>query len=305
MRPVNNPDNAKLAWLDALLAQKGLSPKTVEAYGADLESYFQFQKLLNPDGNPPDPDEDQIFLFLAWLRSKGNSSRSLARRLSALRSFFDYALEEGFVAQNPVEFLDSPKFAARLPAVLSREEMETILKQPDTGSKGGFRDRCVLELLYAAGPRVSELCSLGIADLDLQAGLIRLFGKGSKERLVPIHALMRQMLGDYLATWRPLFKPKTNFLFLNRSGLGLTRQYIWKLIKKYAQLAGLGNAISPHAFRHSFATHLLEGGADLRSVQILLGHASINATEIYTHVQAGRLRAIHQKYHPRNLHTPQ
>lgn len=299
-------------WLDSLLAQKGLSPLTVEAYGQDMESFFLF---MRESGDPDtleanaagcaamencDTDSGRIFLYLAWLRARGNSTGTLARRLSALRSFFGFVLDEGGVAKNPLEFMDNPKLPLHLPEVLSREEMNAVLEQPLADSRGGVRDRCILELLYAAGLRVSELCNLKVENLDLQRGLARIFGKGSKERLVPLHNLVQKMLEDYLANWRPHFRPACANLFLNRSGRGLTRQYIWKLIKKYAALAGIERPISPHTFRHSFATHLLEGGADLRSVQMLLGHADIAATEIYTHVQAERLRSLHQKYHPRN-----
>ena len=178
--------------------------------------------------------------------------------------------------------------------------MEALLAQPDCGVKTGARDRCMLEMLYAAGLRVSELCNLDVLDLDLQRGLVRVFGKGAKERLVPLHDAMQQMLATYLKDWRPAFSPTGGQLFVNRSGRALSRQYVWKMVKNYALQAGIRRAISPHTFRHSFATHLLEGGADLRSVQLLLGHADISATEIYTHVQAERLRALHHQFHPRS-----
>ncbi len=175
-----------------------------------------------------------------------------------------------------------------------------MLEMPLMEDRGGFRDRCMLELLYASGLRVSELCSLDLSNLDLQQGLVRVIGKGSKERVVPLHAVAQKLLSEYIAKFRPLFKPASKKLFLNRSGNGLTRQYVWQIVKKYALEAGIRRPISPHTFRHSFATHLLEGGADLRTVQILLGHADVAATEIYTHVQAMRLRQIHHQFHPRN-----
>lgn len=290
-------------WLSALLAQRGFSPATVAAYRQDLESFFIFQEELTQSSLSPadtQADSDLFLLYLAWLRAKGNSTRTLARRLSGLRSFFDFAQSEGKVAANPLELMQNPKLPLHLPLVLDKDEMARLLEQPDVKTRGGFRDRCILELLYAAGLRVSELCSLETGDLDLQRGVVKVFGKGSKERWVPIHNLMAELLGEYLTSCRPLFKPRSKFLFTNRSGAGLTRQYIWKLVKKYALACGLSPAISPHAFRHSFATHLLEGGADLRSVQMLLGHADIAATEIYTHVQGARLVDIHLKYHPRS-----
>jgi integrase/recombinase XerD len=186
-----------------------------------------------------------------------------------------------------------------LPEVLSEEEMDAILALPDMREKLGVRDRCMLEILYGAGLRVSELCTLRIADLDAQRGVLRVFGKGAKERLVPLHGMAVSLLCDYARDWRPAFSPREDAFFLNRSGKSLSRVALWKIVRKYALKAGIRRAISPHTFRHSFATHLLEGGADLRSVQLLLGHADISATEIYTHVQSGRLRRIHNAYHPR------
>lgn len=289
------------AWLDYLLAQRGLSPRTVESYGQDLESFFLFEEeLAQRGGSASCPDEQEIFLYLAWLRSRGNTGRTLARRLSALRAFFAFAVEEGALKANPALLLENPKLPQHLPEVLSREEMEKLLALPDMDEKSGRRDRCMLEMLYAAGLRVSELCNLSVADLDLQRGLVRIFGKGAKERLVPLHDMIQALLDDYLRSWRPLFSPGGNQLFVNRSGRALSRQYIWKMVKKYTLLAGIRRAISPHTFRHSFATHLLEGGADLRAVQLLLGHADIGATEIYTHVQAERLRGVHHQFHPRS-----
>ena len=162
------------------------------------------------------------------------------------------------------------------------------------------RDRCLLEMLYAAGLRVSEVCNLLVSDVDMQRGLVLVSGKGAKDRLVPLHSLVLELLQQWLSVWRDDFSPQSRYLFLNRSGKGLSRQYVWKMVKKYALLAGIRRSISPHTFRHSFATHLLEGGADLRAVQLLLGHADISATEIYTHVQAERLHALHRQFHPRS-----
>lgn len=294
------PDLADLLpqWQDSLLAQRGLSPNTAEAYCQDLESFFLFRAELQAE--PGILSEQDIFFYLAWLRARQNTGRTLARRLSALRTFFAFAVDEGWLADNPARLLENPKLPQHLPEVLSRDEVDKLLAQPDVRQKSGQRDRCMLELLYAAGLRVSELCSLSVTDLDLQAGLIRIFGKGSRERLVPLHSSMQKMLSEYLSQWRPLFSPTAKQLFVNRSGHTLTRQYIWKSIKKYALQAGIRRSISPHTFRHTFATHLLEGGADLRTVQMLLGHADISATEIYTHVQAERLRGVHQQFHPRS-----
>ncbi|MBD5627117.1 MAG: site-specific tyrosine recombinase XerD [Desulfovibrio sp.] len=295
-------------WLDHLLAQRGLSPRTVEAYGRDVENFFLFAAEAQEDmagaeaenAGAAFPSGHDLFLYMAWMRGRGNTGRTLARRLSALRAFFGYAVEEGLMAANPAALVENPRLPQYLPEVLSREEMERLLALPDMDTKNGWRERCMLELLYAAGLRVSELCDLTVGDLDLQAGLVRVFGKGAKERLVPLHAMAVRLLGEYLRHWRPLFSPAGKQLFVNRTGHGLSRQFVWKRIKALALEAGIRRPISPHTFRHSFATHLLEGGADLRAVQTLLGHADISATEIYTHVQAERLRGIHRRFHPRS-----
>lgn len=290
-------------WADALLAERGLSVRTVEAYRQDMELFLLYLDEWSMGRAAPRPfqlAEQDIMLFLAWLRSRQNTGRSLARRLSALRNFFAFAVEEKALPVNPAALLESPRLPQYLPEVLSREEMDRLLAQPDLRDKSGRRDRCLMEVLYAAGLRVSEVCGLTLEDIDLQRGLVRVFGKGGKERLVPLHADAQARLQAYIAHCRPEFSPNSRLLFVNRSGNGLTRQYVWKAIKKYALTAGIRREISPHTFRHSFATHLLEGGADLRSVQVLLGHADISATEIYTHVQAERLRSIHRAHHPRS-----
>lgn len=289
-------------WLDSLLAVRGLSTHTAAAYGDDIRDFFIFLDQLDLK-SAADPDEELLLLYLSWLRSRELSPLTLSRHLSALRSFFSFAVSRQSLEANPAKQIENPKIPLRLPDVLSRPDLERILAAPDPNERGGTRDRCILEMLYGSGVRVSELCGLKVDDLDLQRGVAMVFGKGSKERLVPLHDLLRRLLADYLANWRPQFGPKGRFLFLNRSGNGLTRQFIWKLVKKYTKIADVRTNVSPHTFRHSFATHLLEGGADLRSVQILLGHASLSATEIYTHVDAARLLAIHRKFHPRNLST--
>ena len=283
--------------LERLLVEKGLSDNTLAAYATDLNHFLGF---LTDKGLPlAEVDETGLFLYIVSIRKSGLSGRSLARHLSALRGFFTFAIEEGHLSADPARFLENPKLERELPPVLSRGEMEALLNAPDVSTKLGFRDRTMLELLYAAGLRVSELCSLTALDFDAQMNLLRVFGKGSKERLVPIHPQAAAILADYINHWRPLFNPVEKMLFLNRSGKGLSRVAVWKLVQKYALEAKIYQDISPHTFRHSFATHLLEGGADLRSVQMLLGHADIAATEIYTHVQKERAIALHSMYHPR------
>lgn len=289
-------------YLEHLLVSKGLSENSLAAYAADLGSLLEFlsEKKLPIERVTP----QTLLLYLFHLRRKGLGSRSVARHLSALRGFFSHAFEEGWITEDPAELLENPKLPQTLPEVLSREEAERMLERPDTRTKLGFRDRTMLELLYAAGLRVSELVELRPLDFDPQTGILRVFGKGGKERLVPLHDLAQRFLSTYLENWRSSFKPVDDRTFLNRSGKGLTRQAVWKLIKRYALEAGIAREISPHTMRHSFATHLLEGGADLRTVQMLLGHADISATEIYTHLQTSRLMAVHREHHPRSSGQP-
>ena len=285
------------AFLEYLLIEKGLAENTLISYRADIEDFLAF--LTSGGLNLENADEDALLLYLTHLKNKDLAGRSLARRLSALRGLFAFGLKEGLLSADPLEFLSNPKLARTLPDVLTCTEMDAILDMPDLREKLGFRDRTMLELLYAAGLRVSELCDLRPLDFDPQADILRIFGKGAKERLVPIHAGASRLLSDYLQIWRPQFSPKEDKAFLNRSGRGLSRQAVWKLIQKYVAQANIRKSVSPHTFRHSFATHLLDGGADLRTVQLLLGHSDVAATEIYTHVQEGRLQSIHRKYHPR------
>lgn len=285
-------------YLEFLLVEKGLAENSIASYTLDLEALQRFLRHENIDLEKVTAQTG--LLYLMHLRQSGLQSRSLARHLSTLRGLFAFFVREGWLAQSPLEKLENPKLPRHLPDVLSQEEVKALLAQPNVHNKLGFRDRTMLELLYASGLRASELTTLRPLDLDFQAGLLRVFGKGRKERLVPVHDAAQNMLQMYLQTWRPAFQPNEDALFLNRSGKGLTRQGVWKLIKAYALKAGIRKSISPHTLRHSFATHLLEGGADLRTVQILLGHADILATEIYTHVQTSRLKTSHRRHHPRS-----
>lgn len=296
--PESFPAHLAWAWLDSLLSQRGLSRNTVIAYGQDLDALRDF--LEEAGLSFEQIDDESLLLYAAWLRRRGDTNRSLARRLSSLRSFLGWCVEEGVLPGNPAALVNAPKIPSLLPEVLSREEMLAMLAAPDQTDKLGRRDRTMLELLYAAGMRVSELIGLRPLDLDLQRGVVRVVGKGNKERHVPLHDAAVSSAAAYLKDTRPLFCPVQDYVFLNRSGKGLTRQGVWKLIKRYALAAGIRKNISPHTFRHSFATHLLEGGADLRSVQLLLGHADLNATELYTHVQSDRLKRIHSTHHPRS-----
>lgn len=285
-------------YLENLLVEKGLSENSLESYSGDMDALLGY---LHERSIPLDSvDADVLFLYLTQLKSRGLKGKSIARHLSSLRGFFAFCADEGFCRENPAALLDNPKLTRDLPEVLSRKEVEAMLVLPDPRTKLGARDRAMLELMYAAGLRVSEVIDLRVLDFDPQTGVLRIFGKGAKERLVPVHDTAQEILSDYIDTVRPTYRPVTDHMFLNRSGRGLTRQAVWKLVKRCAAKAGVERPVSPHTFRHSFATHLLDGGADLRTVQILLGHADISATEIYTHVQDGRLKDLHRSFHPRS-----
>lgn len=285
------------AYLEHMAVIRGLSEHSLTAYASDLRQFLAFCQVLG--ASLETATEQTIFRYLGSLRERDLTSRSLARHLAAIRGFFAHAAAEGWISPDPAALMNNPKLPPLLPDVLSRDEVERLLEQPDLGTNLGFRDRTMLELLYGAGLRVSELVSLTALDVDLQAGRLRVFGKGAKERLLPIHELALELTQRYLDLVRGSFGPRSKALFLNRSGGGLSRVAVFKNIKRYAAMAGIARPISPHSLRHSFATHLLEGGADLRVVQILLGHADIKATEIYTHVQTERMLAVHRAHHPR------
>lgn len=285
-------------YLEYLLIERGLAENTMAAYAADLADFAGF--LAQGGMTLEAATEQTLFLYIVDLRRRGLTSRTLSRHLSALRGLFAHGVAEGQLTVDPLRYLENPKLPRTLPDVLTRDEMAAVLARPDLSDRLGFRDRTMLELLYASGLRVSELCGLRPLDFDPMTGLVRVFGKGSKERIVPVHDTAAKLLTAYIHDWRPAFRPVEDALFLNRSGKGLTRQAVWKVVKRHVAEAGIRKDISPHTFRHSFATHLLDGGADLRTVQMLLGHADIAATEIYTHVQADRLRQVHRAHHPRS-----
>jgi integrase/recombinase XerD len=284
-------------YLNHLVLERGLSMNSVEAYNHDLH---RFISMLGTD-DPMKVGLDDIRKHMGRLREHGISARSVARALSAIRGFYRYLVEEEVLEQDPTELLDRPKLGKKLPGVLKREDIERLLAAPESESIEGVRDRAMLEMLYAAGLRVSELCVLSVNDVDLAAGTVRAFGKGSKERMVPIGEVCCRYVKEYLTYVRPglVRNGDSDALFLSRRGKGLTRQAVWYRIKHYALVAGISDKISPHTFRHSFATHLLEGGADLRAVQAMLGHADISTTQIYTHVDKARLRDEYDQYHPR------
>ncbi len=279
--------------------ERGLAPLTVAAYASDLQDFWVFlaaRGCFQWAAVSLEVMQD----YLAALEARGLSARSRARRLSALRQFFRFLQREEKLAANPVELLDSPRLPQRLPKVLPEGEVEALLNAPDPATPGGQRDAAMLELLYATGLRVSELVGLTLKQLDLRRGVVRPLGKGSKERVVPMVALATDKLQLYLAQGRAqlLRDRESPFLFVNQRGRPLTRQGFWKLLRHYALKAGV-RPLSPHALRHSFATHLLSRGANLKVLQMLLGHANLTTTQIYTHLDAARLREVHKKAHPR------
>lgn len=287
-------------FLNYLLVEKGLSRATLESYSRDLLRYAQF---MDQHGQRTASAEDTPLLLkhLIQLRNEGLGARSRARHLVALRGFYRFLVQEKLLALDPAKLLDIPKTTLKLPDVLSVEEVRCLLNAPDARTPQGIRDAAMLEVLYAAGLRVSELTSLKLQDTHLDAGFVRVLGKGSKERIVPIGQYAREKVLFFLEHARNrLLKNRTSpYLFVARAGRPMTRQGFWKLLRAYASKAGLLKKVTPHSLRHSFASHLLEGGADLRAVQMMLGHADISTTQIYTHVTKDRLRELHRKFHPR------
>ena len=287
-------------FLSYLTVEKGLAKKTLEAYSHDLNrflNYLQEKKIEDVLG----VTKLDVRAFLLTLKAKKLSNKTVVRNLVAIRTFFRFLTQEGKLESNPVEDLESPQLAKTLPEILSLQEVEQLLETPKPQTPLGIRDRSMLEMLYATGMRVSELVSLQMNQLNLEGGYVLLLGKGSKERAVPIGGEAIKRVSDYLKGARQkLSKGKESpFLFLNRSGRKMSRQVFWKNIKSYGRRAGIRKKITPHLLRHSFASHLLARGADLRSVQMLLGHADISTTQIYTHVTGERLKQVHKRYHPR------
>jgi integrase/recombinase XerD len=287
-------------YLNHLLVERGVASNTLEAYGRDLRRYFQF--LLHKDITQlQDVKPEVIIEYLVQIKGEGLSANSMNRALAALRGLYKYLIQEKIITSSPLTNIDLAKVWMRLPDTISKEEMNVILIQPGILTPAAMRDSAMLELLYATGIRVSELINLTMNSVNWQVGFLVVMGKGSKERIVPVGKTAYDCTRLYVDNARPqlMQKKTTDVLFLNRFGTKFTRQGLWKIVIKYAKKAGLQKKVHPHTFRHSFATHLLEGGADLRTVQVMLGHADISTTQIYTHITRERLREIHQKYHPR------
>jgi integrase/recombinase XerD len=288
-------------YLATLKLERNLSENTIASYKNDLSSLINY---LNDSGlkDPSEITSKNLSDFFVLLSKLGLSSRSSARYYSSIKGFFGYLFSSGYIKINPMDKISAPKVSKNLPNVLNINEIEKILSEPDVSKKLGLRDKALLETFYACGLRVSELINLKLSDLFLTEEMIRVFGKGSKERFVPIGSSAINWIGEYLKAGRPLLEKKAksqNILFLNNRGTKLSRMGVWKIVNNYAELAGIKKEVHPHTFRHSFATHLLEGGADLRAVQEMLGHVDISTTQIYTHIDRDYIKQVHRDFHPR------
>jgi integrase/recombinase XerD len=287
-------------FLNYLAVEKGLRPKSIEAYRRDLQDWLDFidERGRSVTGKMLD---SSLSLFMVSLHDRGMSPRSMARKSSSLKGFYKFLLREGFIDIDPTELLERPKIGRSLPKVLSLEEVEKILQQPDISTAFGLRDKAILEILYATGIRESELIDLQIGNLNAAAEFITVIGKGNRERIVPIGSFAIQSVQNYLNKGRnELCKDITErTLFLNPYGRKISRMGLWKIVKKYSLQAGIGRQISPHVFRHTCATHMLEGGASIIAVQEMLGHVDVSTTQIYTHLTGKDLKNIHRQAHPR------
>jgi len=288
------------SFLDYLSVERGLAKNTISSYRKDLLYYLDFLKSCKVN-NLNNTTKDHIMNFMIRQKGRGLSVNSIARSIAAIRMFYRFLQQEGIISSDPTALLDSPRLWKKIPEALTLNEVEALLSAPNLKERQGIRDRAILEVMYATGMRVSEVAGLKIDNINRDIGFVRCTGKGNKERIIPLGKKAIASLNRYLEQLRPqLLKGReSNYVFLNRFGHAISRQSLWKIIKKYAQIARIKKPIKPHIIRHSFATHLLERGADLRSVQEMLGHSNISTTQIYTHINRDRLKSIHKKFHPR------
>ncbi len=291
-------------WLEDfthyLTVEKGLAQNTLDSYRRDLLKYLAFLRKEKVSG-PAGASRQMITKHLSELKDSGHAPSTISRNIASIRSFYNFLLHEGLLEGNPAQQLETPRLEKKLPRVLSTKEVDRLLGQPKVTENSGLRDKAMLELLYASGIRVSELVSLNINDFNPEVGFLRCRGKGMKERIVPIGSMSINFVQEYLHNSRPKMVKDTdeNALFANHHGRRLTRQGFWKILKKYAYKSKISGDITPHTLRHSFATHLLENGADLRSVQEMLGHSDISTTQIYTQITRRKIREVYDKTHPR------
>mgnify|MGYP000256500010 FL=1 len=289
------------SFIQYLSVERGLSLNTLESYERDLTKYLEYMK---EQGNTSleASTKLQITSYISWLKKQGKAPATVTRSMVSIRAFYQFLVRERLLDKDPSMNMETPKLEKRLPKVMSMNEVELLLEAPDTSTPNGMRDKAMLEVLYATGIRVSELTSLNIADIHLGLGYVRCIGKGSKERIIPLGRIAAQSLDQFIQTSRQkLMKPgkQEDALFLGHLGTRMTRQGFWKIIKKYGASVTSYKEITPHTLRHSFATHLLENGADLRAVQEMLGHADISTTQIYTHVTKKRMKEVYNRTHPR------
>ena len=287
------------SYFNYITVEKGLSLNTLESYSRDLNRFVSFLEKSGID--PLSAEHQDVLSFLMHLRNEGLKIRSCTRSLIAVRSFYKFLQREGIYESSPTLKIDIPKYWNKLPEVLNIAEVEKLLETPDLNTPLGIRDKSMLEVIYATGLRVSELVSLKMENINHQVGYLTTMGKGSKERVIPLGETALHWIKEYITIVRVVLlrERSSSVLFLNYAGRRMTRQGFWKIIRSNALKAGIAKKISPHILRHSFATHLLERGADLRSLQVMLGHSDISTTQIYTHVNAERLKSIHKQYHPR------
>lgn len=292
------------SWLENyshyLSVEKGLARNTLESYRRDLQKFLKYLEKKKITA-PQEIDRQAITDYLLTLKNEGRTPATISRNVASIRSFFNFLVQEGLLEDNPAQLVKAPRIEKKLPRVLTTKEIDQLLRQPRNDSHVGLRDKAMLELLYASGIRVSELVSLNVTDFSPEVGYLRCRGKGMKERIVPIGSVAVSYVQDYLHNCRQkmLKQNEEKALFLNHHGRRLTRQGFWKILKKYARQSNISGEITPHTLRHSFATHLLENGADLRSVQEMLGHSDISTTQIYTQITRRKIREVYDKTHPR------
>lgn len=286
-------------FLNELDNDRGLSKNTLESYSRDIRQFFEYLKSAGM--SPLNVSKASVIAYLMYLQKSSKAPSSISRSLASLRSFYQFAFAHRLIDKDPTLNLESPKIERKLPQILTVQQVELLLEQPDRSTPKGNRDKCMLELLYATGIRVSELISLDTDDVSLSLGFVRCRGKGMKDRVIPIGSIALKALDEYISKFRQVLirNPEEKSLFVNFHGVRMTRQGFWKIVKYYTKMAGIDADITPHTLRHCFAAHLIENGADLKSVQQMMGHSDISTTQIYTQLNRSRIKDVYKKAHPR------